>query len=243
MANQKIADAAHAAMHDASVESKPGFCSRFVRQVVSKVYGDKYQGLFGASAIDTGRNFEHAGLDASATQSSQLEVGDILFKMQGSGGFGHVGIYVGEKGVASNSSTPLGRLSGAKGYRTLGQWGQWQLVGRIPGESPAASDQPLIYHLVLNGVKVADMPVHNGQALCPARLWANAMHLNIDWHEETHRVLFNGVEVSENATMIQDHAYLPIRVLVDAANKVVGDNAKVRITTFDAGKHLVEVGK
>lgn len=234
MANQKIADAAHAAMTDSDIESGRGFCSRFVRQVVSKVYGNQYRGLFGASAIDTGHNFRRVGLDASVTQESQLEVGDILFKMTGSGGFGHVGIYVGgSKGLASNSSTPIGRVSGAKGYRTLGQWGAWQLVGRIPGETPAAD--PSMYHLMLNGSKVADMPVHDGHALCPVRAWASALGFDIDWDEATHRVLLDGKQVDAPPVIIADHAFLPVTTLVSSAGLAILDN--------DAAKHIVTVGR
>ncbi len=120
--NQRLANAAIAAVTDPSVEQKKGFCSRFVRQVTQKVYGDEYRSLFGASAIETGHNFRDAGLTVNATAST-IEVGDILFKMTGSGGFGHVGIYVGEKGVAENSSTSIGRVQGAKGFRTLAQMG------------------------------------------------------------------------------------------------------------------------
>jgi hypothetical protein len=235
MPNQRIADAADAAMHDPTVESTPGYCSRFVRQVVSKVYDNQYRGLFGASAIDTGHNFKRAGLDASVTQLGQLEIGDILFKMQGSGGFGHVGIYVGARGVASNSSTPIGRVSGAKGYRTLGQWGAWQLVGRIPGESPAVADEPILYHLKINDVKVADMPVHDGHALCPVRVWGNALGFDIDWHESSHRVVFNGREVPDNPVIIDERAYLPITVLAQAAG--------LRIIENNAATHTIVVGR
>lgn len=239
MANQKIADAAIAAMNDPDIESRPGFCSRFVRQVLGKVYGDKYQGLFGASAIDSGHSFQRAGLDVNVTDQSQLQVGDILFKMQGSGGFGHVGIYVGARGVASNSSTSIGRVSGAKGFRTLGQWGPWGLVGRIPGSdaptdsapatnsTPATNSapaEPIMYHLMLNDVKVADMPLHNGQAWCPVRDWANALGLSVDWHQDNHRVVLNGHEIPESALMINEKAYLPITVLVAQAGLHISEN-------------------
>jgi hypothetical protein len=249
MANQKIADAAIAAMNDPSVESKPGYCSRFTRQVVSKVYGEKYRGLFGASAIDTGKNFRRAGLDVNV-DAKQLEPGDILFKMRGSGGFGHVGIYVGDRGVAENSSTSLGRVKGAKGFRTLGQWGQFDLVGRIPpsdipSTGPDAvpppdkkdlkSPEPLMYNLMLNGQKIADMPVHDGVALCPVRPWASALGFEVDWNEDTHRVMFDGKQIEEPVTLIDERAYLPIRILATAAG--------LKVLNFDATGHTVTVGR
>jgi hypothetical protein len=233
MANQEIADAAIAAMNDPNIESRPGFCSRFVRQVIAKVYGDKYRGLFGASAIDTGNSFKRSGLDASVTQQNQLEVGDILFKMRGSGGFGHVGIYVGARGIASNSSTSIGRVSGAKGFRTLGQWGQWDLVGRIPGSSPAQAQSPVMYQLMLNDVKIADMPVHNGQAWCPVRSWATALGVSVDWHQDNKRVVLNGHEIAETSLLIEERAYLPITVLVQQAG--------LRITQNNPATHVIQV--
>ncbi|MEO7715458.1 MAG: hypothetical protein ABIY70_04610 [Capsulimonas sp.] len=235
MPNQKIADVAAEAMHDSSFESKKGYCSRFVRQVVAKAHGSKYSGLFGASAIDTGHNFKRAGLDVNVTHANDLEIGDILFKMVGSGGFGHVGIYVGgSKGVASNSSTRLGRISGAKGYRTLGQWGAWQLVGRIPGDSPAVATSPTMYHLIVGGNKVADMPVLHGQTMCPVRAWANAFGFALDWNEDKHEVLLDGSEVDAPVTLIDDHAFLPIETLVNAAG--------LSILETDDQTHRIVVG-
>ena len=66
-----------------------------------------------------------------------IEPGDILFKRyvaKNSRGiyYGHVGIYTGNNLVWENSSTTKGRLSGAKGYRTLEQYGTFDVVGRLP---------------------------------------------------------------------------------------------------------------
>lgn len=244
--NQRIAQAAIDAMNDPNIEAKPGMCSRFVRQVVMKVYGEKVRGLFGGSAIDTGRRFQKAGLDVNV-DANHLEVGDILVKMRGSGGFGHIGIFVGPKGVAENSSTSIGRVSGAKGFRTLGQWGQFDVVARIPesgslkptaqdkDEEDAAPQEPLMYHLMLNGVKIADMPVHEGKALCSARAWANALNFDLDWNEDTRHVMFNGREVDAPVTLIMDRAYLPIRDLVAAAG--------LKILSNDPKQHIITVGK
>ena len=109
--NEELAAAAIKAVTDPAFESRKDFCSRFVRQVVASVYGDRYRDLFGASALATADGFSQAGLSVEA--SPNPDPGDILFKTSGAGPFGHVGIFVGDKGVAENSSTSIGRVQGA----------------------------------------------------------------------------------------------------------------------------------
>src|SRR4051794_18509888 len=118
MPNQKLADAANAAIDDPAVEAKPGYCQRYVRQVMQRVYGSKYDEYFQASAKATAYALLHAGLAVDASDAGELETGDVLYKTTTAGPFGHVGIYVGDDKIASNSSTSLGRIHGAKGYRT-----------------------------------------------------------------------------------------------------------------------------
>jgi cell wall-associated NlpC family hydrolase len=136
--NLRLVAAAWDAMHDPEIEATRGYCSRFVRQVVEKVYGSRYDFLFRDTAIHTGEAFRAARLANTPGRMGDLQPGDILFKMTGSGVFGHVGIYTGigvethTGKVAENSSTTIGRISGAKGYRTLAQFGKYQLVGRLP---------------------------------------------------------------------------------------------------------------
>jgi hypothetical protein len=225
--NQRLAQAAIAAVTDPTVEQKKGFCSRFVRQVVQKVYGNEYRGLFGASAIETGHNFRDVGLTVNATAST-IEVGDILFKMTGSGGFGHVGIYVGEEGVAENSSTPIGRVQGAKGFRTLAQYGHFDLVGRIPEETPA---EPKVYALFLHDRKIATMPVINGKSMCPVRDWAKALGFAVDWDEEQHKVLIEGEPIDAEVMIINGKGYVHVVKLIEAAGlRYTVDNER-RIVT------------
>lgn len=225
--NQRLVDAAIAAVTDPNVEQKKGFCSRFVRQVVQKVYGDEYRSLFGASAIETGHNFRDAGLTVNVTAST-IELGDVLFKMTGSGGFGHVGIYVGEKGVAENSSTSIGRVQGAKGYRTLAQYGHFDLVGRIAEEKPADA---VTYALFLNDRKIATMPVINGKSMCPARDWARAFGFALDWDEEQHKILIEGELIDAEVMIINDRGYVHVVKLIEAAGlRYTVDNER-RIVT------------
>ena len=127
--NEDLAAAAIKAVTDPAFEGRKGFCSRFVREVVASVYGDLYADLFGPSALATAADFNQAGLAVQA--SANPDPGDILFKTSGAGPFGHVGIFVGDKGVAESSSTSIGRVQGAKGYRSLAQFGPFQDVGWV----------------------------------------------------------------------------------------------------------------
>ncbi|MDQ6699295.1 MAG: copper amine oxidase N-terminal domain-containing protein [Acidobacteriota bacterium] len=231
--NQEFAEAAVKGVTNPKMEKAPGFCCRFVRQVTESAYEGKYANLFGASAIITADNFVKAGLAQLAGQAGSLEPGDILFKKFGSGPFGHVGIFVSsDKGVASNSSTQHGRVQGAKGYRTLAQFGHFDFVGRIPASDTDAHCVTNHYVLFLNKEKVAVMPVQDGVSLCPVREWALALGLDLDWSEQTQRVLLNGKEVPSAVTLIDDHAYIALTDLVAFSG--------LKLTTDDA-RHMATV--
>lgn len=136
------AEAAKRATYDRAIEWRSGYCSRAVRQVVAKNHGSKYAYLFGASAKDSANLFLKYGYGYLWPRDKEklggtIQPGDILFKRyvaKSSKGeyFGHVGIYTGNNLVWENSSTTKGRLSGAKGYRTLAQYGAFDVVGRLP---------------------------------------------------------------------------------------------------------------
>jgi hypothetical protein len=132
--NPRLAAAARRAITDPAVTAEPRMCSRFVRQVVQPLYPPNVDALFGPSAVTTGRNFKNAGF-ALTTQNANPRPGDILFKMS-AGRFGHVGIFVGNNQVAENSTTSTGRVQGAKGYRTLQQFGKFTFIGRLPTLPP-----------------------------------------------------------------------------------------------------------
>ncbi len=132
--NPRLAAAARHAITDRSVTTERGMCSRFVRQVVQPLYPPRVDALFGATAIDTGNSFRGAHF-AIYGENARPRPGDILFKM-GAGRFGHVGIFVGNNQVAENSSSSTGRVQGAKGFRTLEQFGKFTFIGRLPTLPP-----------------------------------------------------------------------------------------------------------
>lgn len=132
------AEAAKSAITNRAFELKSGYCSRFARQVVQSAQrSTKYEYLFGSSAKITANNFLNSPYgfywpSQRAKLGGSIQPGDLLFKRYGSGGFGHVGVYAGNNLVAENSSTRYGRVQGAKGYRTLTQFGYFDVVGRLP---------------------------------------------------------------------------------------------------------------
>lgn len=118
---------------------EPGQCEHWVRETVQAVYGDRYEDLMhtaspdgSVSAVTVARAWlRHppAGVVVIETSDpAQTQVGDLLYKRRGSGGFGHVGIRVVGNKVAENSSTRSGRVHGALGFRYL-----------LRGEAPSAA--------------------------------------------------------------------------------------------------------
>lgn len=117
-------------MNQCGIETRPG--------------GAKYAYLFGSSARISADNFLRSPWGwhwpADKAKIGGIRAGDILFKRFGSGGYGHVGIYAGNMLVAENSSTHVGRIQGAKGYRSLAQFnrdGGVDVIGRLPDPTAA----------------------------------------------------------------------------------------------------------
>jgi len=148
MANDALAVAARKAIHDPAFVSTPHCCQMFVREVIEAVYGDRYDDYRADTALHAAQKWQAAGLGKKVEDISDYpQTGDILYKMFNDGDAGHVGIYVGRIGdpqpviglVAENSSTSIGRVQGAKGYRNLSEFGAVDLVVRLPDPSPTAN--------------------------------------------------------------------------------------------------------
>lgn len=142
-----VAMAAIAALHDPAYTDVPGFCEKFVREVVQSVTRS-YDCYFVASALLSmerwhGSAFDvwHYGQDISA----DVMAGDLLYKGEiTSGASGHVGIafhnqIAGESVicVAENSHFQSNALpgshpvQGAKGWRTLQHFGAYEMRVRL----------------------------------------------------------------------------------------------------------------
>lgn len=140
MANPKLARVAVEAVYRGSeYPTKKSNCQAFVRECVEAAHGgDVSEKIRAGSARLSAQLWRSLGWGFSASElSSQggLQEGDVLYKTEGSGGYGHAGIAVRREGrwqVAENSSTPVGRVRGALGFRTLSQFGAFQFIGRLP---------------------------------------------------------------------------------------------------------------
>lgn len=134
MGNDTLAQVAINAVEKASwAPTEDGWCQVFARLCYEHVYGDKYDSFRRNSANLTGRAFQKGGLAMSKAQAGELQLGDILYKCPSNlDYYGHVGIYVGNGKIAENSSTSIGRVRGALGYRTVSQFGNYELIVRLP---------------------------------------------------------------------------------------------------------------
>jgi cell wall-associated NlpC family hydrolase len=222
---------------DRRYELESGYCSRFVRQVVEGTHGTRYSYLFGASAKITANLFLASPYGylwprEKSKLGGVIQPGDILFKRRGSGGYGHVGIYVGDipgvgqQLVAENSSTSIGRIQGAKGYRTLKQFNSdngIDVVGRLPlptnYKAPAASTP---------AIKIPPSPrlifgvAQNGKI--SYRVIAGATLRNGRWRADTAPILSALHRHAENSRFV---------VVVDYLKAA-------KITPYAYGQHLTD---
>ena len=133
--NKALADAAIAGLTAdwaADCDTEDGsWCARFFRECVTQVYGARFADLFERAtktAVGYGCAFRNAGYAATGGRA----VGDALFKLSGSKGFGHVGILTPGDLVAEASI-----VHGGRGTRSLAAFGRWDLTIRLPNLAPA----------------------------------------------------------------------------------------------------------
>jgi cell wall-associated NlpC family hydrolase len=106
-------------------------CQKFVRQVYESTDGLLYEPFRATTA--EGARVAWSGSRFAVAPGRGSVPGDILYKRGTSKDrAGHVGIRVAGNRVAENSSTKIGRVSGAKGFRTLEQFGKIDLIVRLP---------------------------------------------------------------------------------------------------------------
>lgn len=141
--NQRIVNAANGACHNPNFDDVPGHCEIETREVCQSVYGSRYDDYWRGTAAATGQAFLDSGLGRRFTSFDDIQSGDLLYKVTTAGPNGHTGIFVddvpgiGSNLVYENSSTPYGRIAGAKGYRPLGsntphEWGAPEVVVTLP---------------------------------------------------------------------------------------------------------------
>lgn len=144
MSNKTLADAMRNGIDSGAFERAKGYCQRANRQAIQRVYGTKYNHLMKGSARDTAFAMLAAGVAFRATELKArggLQVGDILFKTYLP--HGHVEIYLGNNQTGGNSSTSVGRVNGALGYRTLSHFGSVDIIGRLPDPHAKPASTPV----------------------------------------------------------------------------------------------------
>ena len=146
--NQALAKMALYALTARGFETEKGYCARFARQVCEATYGDtRFEDQWRTDKFPSAKKSALAFKEAGYAVTGQPQIGDILFKTVGSGGFGHVGIYTAQ-GVAENSSYHAARSEDddARGLRSLAQFGAYQVIVRLPppveAQLPAPTPTP-----------------------------------------------------------------------------------------------------
>lgn len=130
-ANPRFAAQVESSVRDNAFVRVKGRCQQFLRQNVQKMYGGRYDAYHRATAHDSMKAWSNSEYAVDPSRGSV--VGDILYKSGTKGNpSGHVGVRVPGNRVAENSSTSIGRVSGAKGYRSLEEFGKVDLIVRLP---------------------------------------------------------------------------------------------------------------
>jgi hypothetical protein len=105
----------------------------WVREVVQSLYGGLFNRYWKGTALLTAKAFQPSQYAVPLDNGSTI--GDLLYKMHGSGGAGHVGIRIDGNRVAENSSVhwnPQDARPDARGIRRLSEFGNFDLIVRLP---------------------------------------------------------------------------------------------------------------
>lgn len=125
----EIGSAAEAALTAPKFEKRPGWCQRWVKQVLYSAGVPVRLVNEGAeSARDAFEKYKDAGLVMPS--GTVANIGDLLYKVRARDGrFGHVGIYVGNGNVAENSSAHFnGTRPDARGTRDISNFPGYRVV-------------------------------------------------------------------------------------------------------------------
>lgn len=107
---------------------KPHRCEQFVREVAQAHFVQQYSEFWSDTARNTGLRFKNSEYAVPLEQGSVP--GDLLFKLNGSGGDGHVGIRIEGNRVAENSSVHWNGTD-ARGTRSMKEFGHFDVIVRL----------------------------------------------------------------------------------------------------------------
>lgn len=129
--NKRMDKAAVETIERAGTDARKGMCQKAVRETVQREYGGKFDAYHKGTARESMNAWKNSPY-AVNPKSGSLP-GDILYKAPTRAvPAGHVGIRVSGNKVAENSSTRLGRVRGAYGYRSIESFGTVALIVRLP---------------------------------------------------------------------------------------------------------------
>jgi len=186
-----IAKEALRALHAEGYPTHNHLCQQFAREIVEHALGGRPMGSPNPnSAKDCAMRLLHNGIAFRASELHShggLQAGDLVYKTVGSGGDGHVGIFVGNGRIAENSTVHWNETNetDARGIRTLAQFGAFQVVARfpVPHETVVAPEHPL--SLELDGKPIhAAIQVEQGQTFVHLRPLAEALGLSVSLDRE-----------------------------------------------------------
>lgn len=200
-----VAQEALRALHAEGFPTREHLCQQWARMVVESALGGKPMGQPNPpSARTCALRLLERNLAFPAAQIAGhggLQPGDLLYKTLGSGGSGHVGVYVGPDQVAENSSYHWNKSGGtdARGIRTLAQFGAFQVVARFPigGEASVVTPDVVSQPVSAPGLSL-DFEGHlveavlsqdaDGRALVQLRPLADALGLQTGFDAKTGRI-------------------------------------------------------
>jgi hypothetical protein len=127
--NYRLAIAARLAVTAPGYATEPGQCQHFIREVIEAEYGLDYEEYRAGSAKEAGKLWKKSPYAVDPKEGSII--GDILYKVNCAGKFGHVGIRIPGNRVAENSSAHV-QEGDARGFRSLEEFGKYDLIVRLP---------------------------------------------------------------------------------------------------------------
>jgi hypothetical protein len=107
---------------------KPSRCQEFIRLASEEVVGNKFDDEFAGTARETGMNF--IGTKYQVPREDGCIPGDLLYKLDGSGGSGHVAMRIPGNKVVENSSIHWNGRD-ARGTRTMKEYGHFDVIVRL----------------------------------------------------------------------------------------------------------------
>lgn len=169
-----IAEKAKQALTQEGFPTRNNQCQKWARMVVQATeVGHQYDGDFQKetaklAALSMLKN--HPEFTFRYSPGMVLQPGDLCYKTVGSGGSGHVGIYIGNSQIAENSSVHWKETGGrdARGIRSLADFGNIDVVVRFPVKTTAPQpEKPKETLFLINNRIIPAAHIEGGKLMAP----------------------------------------------------------------------------